>query len=100
MAMDYSAWMTRTLIIAALITALAGVGFWLSKNRAVQSEYADALALCESDKKAGAAKVAVLDELHGIDRRPSALQMDIALCALRSSVDDYVAAKKRLDALE
>jgi hypothetical protein len=81
----------------AFIVAAVGIGVWFIRSAQIDDAYLAALADC--DAGLGDAKLRALDQLHGEDRRPRALAIQLSLCALDGSVDRYKDAKQALDTL-
>lgn len=82
-------WRPSPLLITLVVVAFASAAaWWWFDRQQIAHAYAEALARCDFDSGYGAAQIAALDRLHGIDARPSRLRVSLAICALDSSVQD------------
>jgi hypothetical protein len=79
----------KLVLVVVLCLAAAGGAYWHFSRKQIAAEYADALALCAQSERVGSAKIEALDRLYGADAQPSALRLDLSLCALGGSVDRY-----------
>lgn len=68
-------------IIATLAAFVAAYLAWATLiGNGVKAQYADALGLCASDARAGAAKLQALRDMHGNPGLPAAMWADVLIC--------------------
>lgn len=70
----------RVILAIAALSAAAYLGWANLIGNGVKAQYADALGLCASDARAGAAKLQALRDMHGNPGLPAATWADVLIC--------------------